>query len=261
MQRLLIAVLSLLALAAAAAPLADKDKAALAGEWRGDCAAPASAGFTLEFAVTGGEMLVTDPSRGRLMLGVKSTDAQDGALTLGFETESNWVFRREGKALLSEEPPKNFPGLKGLAFRQCHPAADRGALKLAPDAIGFLSVMMPPDYPTFIDAHEKAGCKASGYGYLSIDLVGPEQFAVTRGTLKAGAKGAPPRLLNAATWAIDAASELPNVVRLTVTPLTGPAHVRGMPTRISLVVGEEGGLLTIPEWDAVYRRCAIRDLG
>jgi len=122
--------------------------------------------------------------------------------------------------------------------------------------------MMPPDYPTFIDAHEKDGCKAKSYRYLSIDLVGPEHFAVTSGNLHRAAAGSagPPRLDDAQTWAIDAADELPNVVRMTITPLTGPDHVRGTPTRISLIPGEEGDLLTIPEWSAVYRRCSIRDL-
>jgi hypothetical protein len=123
-------------------------------------------------------------------------------------------------------------------------------------------VMMPPDYPTFIDAHEKDGCKAKSYRYLSIDLVGPENFAVTSGDLRRAAPGSaiPMRLDDAQTWSIDAADELPGVVRLTITPLTGPDHVRGAPTKISLIPGEEGDLLTIPEWDAVYRRCGIREL-
>jgi len=260
MQKLLIALFALVSLAATAAPLSDTEKAALAGEWRGDCANPKAPSFTLEFAVTGGEIFIADPARGRLMLSVKTTDADGEALTLGFLTEGGWAFKREGAALVSQDPPKEFPALKGLRFAHCRPAASRAALKLGPDAIDFLSVMMPPDYPTFIDAHEKEGCRAKAYRYVSVDLVGPLDFALTRGTLKPGAKGGPPVLGGATTYAIDAAEELPNVVRLTVTPLTGPNKVRGAPTKISLVVGVESSLLTIPEWDEVYRRCTIRAL-
>ncbi|HEY1631061.1 MAG TPA: hypothetical protein VGF56_07080 [Rhizomicrobium sp.] len=260
MQKFLIALFALLSLAAVAAPLSDKDKAALAGEWRSDCAAPHAPGFTLEFAVTGGEIFIADPGRGRLMLSVKTTDADGAALTLGFLTEGGWSFRRDGANLLSLDPPKEFPALKGLSFAHCRPAASRAALKLGPDAIDFLSVMMPPDYPTFIDAHEKEGCRAKAYAYLSVDLVGPLQFALTKGSLKPGATGGPPVLADSITWSINAAEELPNVVRLTLTPLSGPGKARGAPAKISLVVGVESNLLTIPEWDAVYRRCTIREL-
>jgi len=272
MRRFLIA-LALLASAhaASAAPLGDADKAALAGEWRahrtvtGDACANIQKNdprLVLEFAMTGGQLLIDDPGVRRLMIGVQSADADGDALSLTFSTATPWTFTRAGKdVLVSGAPPAEFAALKGLRFQRCRPPADRGALKIDRDAVDFFSVMMPPDYPTFIDAHEKAGCKAASYKYLSIDLVGPENFAVTSGTLQPARAGQPPRLDNEQTWAIDAAEELPNVVRLTITPLTGPEHIRGTPTKISLVPGTDTDLLTIPEWDAVYRRCTIRDLG
>jgi hypothetical protein len=270
MSRLLVAFFLLVSAGAAqAAPLGDVDKAALAGEWRaGACAGEPIKGdarFTLEFALTGGQIFVDDPGAVRLMLGVKSVDGDSAGLVLAFQTGSSWGFKRLDKTtLVSDAPPSSFAGLKGLTFHRCKPPADRSALKLEADAVDFFSVMMPPDYPSFIEAHAKGGCKARDYGYLSIDLVGPEHFAVTRGNLhstRTPAKGVPSmRLDDEQTWAIDAAEELPSVVRLTITPLTGPGHVRGTPTKISLVPGEESGLLTIPEWDAVYRRCTIRDL-
>jgi len=251
-----------------AAPLGDGDKASLAGEWRaqsatGDACGPAqnAARFMLEFALTGGQMFIAEPKAGRLILGVKSVDGDGAALSVSFQTGTSWTFARMGKDILvSQAPPERYGVLKGVTFRHCRGPADRSALKLGSDAVGYFSVMMPPDYPTFIDAHEKDGCKAKSYRYLSIDLVGPEDFAVTSGDLRSAAPGDAAHLDNIATWSIDAADELPNVVRLTITPLTGADHIRGTPTRISLVPGEEGDLLTIPEWDAVYRRCAIRDL-
>jgi len=269
MQRPLIAFFLLASASlASAAPPSDREEAGLAGEWRaqpasGDACAGAKddARFTLEFALTGGQMFIDDGHAGRLMLGVKSVDASSEALSVSFDTGSAWSFTRASKdVLVSQAPPERYGSLKGVTFRHCRPPADRGALKLGKDAVDFFSVMMPPDYPTFIDAHEKDGCKAKSYRYLSIDLVGPENFAITSGNLHRGSGSAPARLDDAQTWSIDAADELPNVVRLTITPLTGADHVRGTPTRISLVPGEEGDLLTIPEWDAVYRRCAIREL-
>jgi hypothetical protein len=251
-----------------AGALSDSDKAALAGEWRaqpadGDAcgAAKGAPRFTLEFALTGGHMFIDDAHAGRLVLGVKSVDANGEALSVSFDTGSAWTFARADKdTLVSQAPPERYGSLKGVTFHHCRGPADRGALMLGKDAVDFFSVMMPPDYPTFIDAHEKDGCKAKSYRYLSIDLVGPENFAVTSGDLHRGNGSAPPRLDDAQTWSIDAADELPNVVRLTITPLTGADHVRGTPTRISLVPAEDGDLVTIPEWDAVYRRCAIREL-
>ena len=272
MKRVLIGI-ALLALvhAASAAPLGDADKTALAGEWRAHRAAAGDActniqkddpRLVLEFAMTGGQLLIDDPGDRRLMIGVQFVDANGDALSLAFSTATPWIFTRAGKdVLVSEAPPAEFAALKGLRFRRCRPPADRSALKIDRDAVDFFSVMMPPDYPTFIDAHEKAGCKAASYKYLSIDLVGPENFAVTTGTLQPGKGATPPKLDNEQTWAIDAAEELPNVVRLTITPLTGPSHARGAPTKISLIPGTDTDLLTIPEWDAVYRRCTIRELG
>ncbi len=113
--------------------------------------------------------------------------------------------------------------------------------------------MMPPDCPTFIDAHEKDGCKAASYDFVSIDLVGPEEFAITRGSLRPATKSAPPQLVGESVWAIDATAELPNVVRLTITPLTGPDRVAQHADQ-DLAGGGRGctSLLTIPEWDAVY---------
>jgi hypothetical protein len=270
MQRLFFALLLLVSASAVAAPLADKDKAALGGEWRVLAAGESCAAkpdktmprFTLEFAITGGQIFIDDPRVTRLMIGVHSTDSDGDALTLSFLTRSSWAFRRTDKdTLVSQTPPNGFDGLKGLIFHLCRPPADRSALKLEHDAVDFFSVMMPPDYPTFIDAHEKDGCKAARYDFVSIDLVGPEEFAITRGSLRPATKTAPPQLVGESVWSIDAAEELPNVVRLTITPLTGPDRVRGTPTKISLVAGEEASLLTIPEWDAVYRRCTIRELG
>jgi hypothetical protein len=264
MQRLLIALFILIPVAVSAAPLSDKDKMAFAGEWRatGQGCGPGKgeARFTVEFAVTGGQVFIDDPGAMRLMLGVKSTDASDDTLTLNFDTGSAWTFQRTGAGtLVSQSPPQSFAGLKGLTFRRCRAPADRSALKVDSEAIDFFSVMMPPDYPTFIDAHEKDGCLAKTYHYVSIDLVGPEEFAITRGSLRAvarPAKDAPPvEPYDVTTWSIDAAEELPNVVRLTITPRGG-----GPSTKISLVAGEDASLLTIPEWDAVYRRCTIRDL-
>ena len=271
MRRYLIAFALLICSgSASAAPLGDADLAGLAGEWRaqpasGDACGPANGAprFMLEFALTGGQAFIEDSKAGRLILGVKSVDASDAALSLSFDTGSSWSFTRAGKdVLISQAPPERYETLKGVSFRHCRPPADRSALKLGKDAVDYFSVMMPPDYPTFIDAHEKDGCKAKSYRYLSIDLVGPENFAVTSGDLRRNAPGSalPMRLDDAKTWAIDAADELPSVVRLTITPLTGPDHVRGTPTKISLIPDEEGNLLTIPEWDAVYRRCGIRDL-
>ncbi len=263
MSKFLLALFLLVSTVAAAAPLADTDKTALAGEWRSSpgCA-KTGARFELEFAVTGGQIFIDDPATRRTIATVQSTEADGAALTLAFQDKTSWSFERAGKdTLVSAEPPHIFAGLKGATFHRCRPPADRSALKIAQDAINFFSVMMPPDYPTFIDAHAKDGCKASAYSFVSIDLVGPEQFAITRGTISQAAKGAPPKLAQIATWSIDAAEELPNVARLTITPLTGPDHARGTPTKISLVAGEDASLLTIPEWDAVYRRCTIRELG
>jgi hypothetical protein len=262
MQRLLIALFLLAAAPCVAAPLSDADKAALAGEWRagGDCSAKAAMRFTLEFAVTGGQIFIDAPASGRLMEDVQSTDAAGDAFTLSFQDKASWSFQRGGADALTSTAHSKFAAFKGLAFRRCRPPGDRSQLKLERSAIDFFSVMMPPDFPTFIDAHDKQGCKAATFSYVSIDLVGPEDFAITRGTVHPGAKGGGPQLADVATWSIDAASELPNVVRLTITPLTGPDHVRGATTKISLVAGEDSGLLTIPEWDAVYRRCTIREL-
>lgn len=258
MRKILIVLATVLSFAVAAAPLDDKDKTALAGEWRaGACETQGGAHFTLEFAVTGGQIFLDAPGVGRMMmLSVRSTDADGSALTLAFHNGMVWGFSRSGgDALVSEAPPQLFAPLKGASFRHCRPPADRAALKLDHDAVAFFSVMMPPDYPTFIDASEKDGCQARGYRYVSIDLVGPEAFALNRGTLVPAARGAVPRLEDVTTWSIDAAEELPNVVRLTLTPAKG-----GPSEKISLVAGAESGLLTIPEWDAVYRRCAIRQL-
>lgn len=258
MTRLLATLVFLAAAPALAAPLSDTDKTALAGEWRaGACEARGSAHFTLEFAVTSGQIFLDAPGVGRMMmLSVRSTDADGSALTLAFHNGMVWGFSRSGgDALVSEAPPQLFAPLKGASFRHCRPPAGREALKLDRDAVAFFSVTMPPDYPTFIDASEKDGCQAKGYRYISIDLVGPEAFALNRGTLVPAAKGAVPRLEDVTTWSIDAAEELPNVVRLTLTPAKG-----GPSEKISLVAGAESGLLTIPEWDAVYRRCAIRQL-
>ncbi|HTQ13196.1 MAG TPA: hypothetical protein VMH86_04910 [Rhizomicrobium sp.] len=262
MWKLLVALFCLAPLAASAAPLSGRDKAALAGEWRaGDCADKGAASFTLEFAVTGGQIFLNVPGAARLMLTVPATDGDRDALTLSFQDRTSWSFRRgAGGVLVSENPPASLAGLAGTSFRRCRPAADRSALKIAQDAIRFFSVTMPPDHPTFIDASEKDGCRARGYRYISIDLVGPEEFALTRGTLLPAAGDKPPRVADTSTWSIDAAEELPNVVRLTVTPLKGPQRTRGTPEKISLVAGEDAALLTIPEWDAVYRRCAVRDL-
>jgi hypothetical protein len=271
MQRLFIAVFLLTWVgAASAAPLGDADKAALAGEWRAQLATEDVCGaandatrFMLEFALTGGQMFIAEPKAGRLILGVTSVDSDGAALSVSFATGSSWTFARAGKdVLVSQAPPERYNMLKGVTFHHCRPPADRSALKIGKDAVDYFSVMMPPDYPTFIDAHEKDGCKAKSYRYLSIDLVGPENFAVTSGNLHRTAAGSvvPMRLDDIQTWSIDAADELPNVVRLTIAPLTGVDHVRGAPTKISLVPAEEGNLVTIPEWDAVYRRCSIRDL-
>jgi hypothetical protein len=271
MQRIFLPIILFAwASCASAAPLGDADTAKLAGEWRaqpasGDaCSGPKGAPrFMLEFAMTGGQAFIEDAQAGRLMLGVKSVDASGDALSVSFQTGSSWSFTRAGKdTLISQAPPDRYAALKGLTFHHCRPPADRSTLKIGKDAVNYFSVMMPPDYPTFIDAHEKDGCKAKSYRYLSIDLVGPEDFAVTSGTLRRTPPGSavPVRLDDAKTWSIDAADELPSVVRLTITPLTGPDHVRGTPTRISLIPDGEGNLLTIPEWDAVYRRCGIRDL-
>ncbi|HEY2070501.1 MAG TPA: hypothetical protein VGG48_13170 [Rhizomicrobium sp.] len=266
MGKLLVALcLLVLASAATAVPLAEKDKALLAGDWRVGSECPAypdktTAWFTLEFAVTGGEIQIDDPGVQRRMGIVESADASGTELTLAFQDKTRWTFHRSGKdVLVSEAPPAEFAGLKGAAFRRCRGPADRSALKLEPDAIAFFSTMMPPDFAMFYDAHSKQGCKPEG-SYVSINFVGPERFAITRGTLKLGSKGGPSQPQDSKTWSIDAADELPGVVRLTITELLGPDHTRGAAGRISLVSDGESNLLTIPEWDGVYRRCSIHDM-
>ncbi len=263
MKVLLAALALLFALPAAAAPLGDAQKTALAGEWRADaCDARDTASFTLEFALTGGQIFLEAPGVGRLMLRVPATDGGADTVALTFQNQTVWSFARPDAAtLVSTAPPEKLPMLKGLTFHRCRPPADRDTLKVARDAVAFFSVMMPPDHPTFIDAHEKDGCHTASYRYVSIDLVGPEEFALTRGRLEPAGTDTPAQLADVTTWSIDAAEELPNVVRLTITPLSGPGHtVRGAPEKISLVAGVEMGLLTIPEWDEVYRRCTIQAL-
>ncbi|MGH6869971.1 MAG: hypothetical protein ACREHE_00565 [Rhizomicrobium sp.] len=261
MWKFLTVVALMAPLAAHGAPLSEADKASLAGEWRTGACDAAGPRMTLEFAVTGGQMLLEASKSARLMLRVQSTDAEGSSVTVTFQDKSSWTFARSDPAtLVSVTPPMRAPELKDFVFKRCRAPLDRGVLKLAPDAISFFSVTMPPEFPTFIDAAEKDGCRARGYRYLSIDLVGPEEFALTRGTLVPAGKDGRPRLADTATWSIDAADELPNVVRLTITPLTGPAGIRGTAERISLVAGEDSGLLTVPEWGAVYRRCPVRAL-
>ncbi len=139
-QKLLLVLVLLVSASAAAAPLADKDKAALGGEWRVLAAGESCADkrdktmprFTLEFAITGGQIFIDDPHVTRLMIGVHTAESDGDALTLTFLTRSNWVFRRTDKdTLVSQTPPNGFDGLKGLTFHRCRPAvADRSALKL-----------------------------------------------------------------------------------------------------------------------------------
>lgn len=267
-------VLAAFTAAAQAAPLTPADQLKLAGEWRanpdkpdGACGQNASVGdmrFTLEFAVTGGQIFVDDGSEASQTFAVKG-DSTAKALTFSLAGSGSWKFSRKGDALVSDAPPDLYDSQKGLVFHRCRPAASRAAIKLNKDQLGIVSSAMPPNHYIFVDARARQGCKALDYQYLTIDLVGPLGFTVGRWNsmhlAEQLADGKKPKLAidEVSNWTIDKAEAVANGYKFTITELIPPNNSRGDTTTITLAPTIDGRA-SVPEWKRTYARCSASQL-
>ncbi len=221
----------------AAGPAAAAD---LAGEWRAACGANATGtSVVLEYAFTGGTAAV-------------DTGVQEEMGPFPIPD-----LEKEGKLSIRNGVVK----WQGETFERCRGPADRSAIKLAKAQLQDIATTMPPDFPVFVDARAKAGCKARDYQYLRIDLIGPLGFELGRwnsyhlGERLADGGTAPLPLDELANWRIEKAESIPGGYRLTITELIAPNGSRGDTTTITLATSS-GGKLAIPEWKRSYIRCA-----
>jgi hypothetical protein len=275
MRAVLLAALACLAATAVqAAPLSAADQAKFAGEWRanpqkpdGACGQNAGVGdmrFTLEFAVTGGQMFIDDGTEASQTYAVK-LDANAKAANFDLGKDGSWKFTRKGDALISDSPPELYAEQKGLVFHRCRAAADRSAIKLNKDQIAAVSAAMPPDHTIFVDARAKKGCKALDYQYLTFDLVGPLGFTLGRwnsghlGEQLAGGKKPKLAVDQVSNWTIDKAEAVANGYKFTITELIPPNNSRGDTTTITLAPTIDGRA-SVPEWKRIYLRCSANQL-
>ena len=267
----LILVGALAATAVQAAPLSPADQTKLAGEWRanlekpdGACGQNAGDGdmrFTLEFAVTGGQMFVDDGSESSQTFAVKG-DSTAKALTLLLAGDGAWKFSRKGDALVSDAPPDLYGNQKGLIFHRCRPAADRSAIKLSKSQIAAVSAALPPNNYIFVDARARLGCKALDYQYLTIDLIGPLSFSIGRWNsmhlAEQLADGKKPKLAidEVSNFTVDKAEAVANGTKFTITELIPPNGSRGDTTTITLAPTIDSRV-SVPEWKRTYLRCSV----
>lgn len=260
--------------AAQGAPLTPADQSKLAGEWRanpdkpdGACGQNADIGdirFTVEFAVTGGQIFVDDGSEASQTFAVKG-DSTAKALTLSLANNGSWKFTHKGDALVSDTPPDLYSSLKGLVFHRCRPVASRAAIKLSKDQLGILSAATPPNHYIFVDARARQGCKALDYQYLTIDLVGPLGFTVGRWNSMhlaeqlADGKKLKLAIDDVSNWTIDKAEAVANGYKLTITELVPPNNSRGDTTTITIAPTIDGRA-SVPEWKRTYLRCSASQL-
>lgn len=245
-----------------------------AGEWRansqkpgGACGQNASAGdmrFTLEFALTDGQIFVGDGTESSQTFAVK-VDTSAKAATFNLGKDGVWKFTRQGDALISDSPPDLYAEQKGLVFHRCRPAADRRAIKLSKDQIGIVSSAMPPNHVIFVDARAKKGCKALDYQYLTIDLVGPLGFTIGRWNsfhlAEQLADGKKPKLAvdEVSNWTIEKAEAVANGYKFTITESIPPNDSRGDTATITLAPTIDGRA-SVPEWKRTYVRCSANQL-
>ena len=114
------------AFAATSTSLTSAMRDGLAGEWRGSpasdhgaCGADASAGdfrFTIEFAVTGGQLFFDDGGEDAGPAAITSASYKDGHVVLDLDGKDQWILEGPGRSELANDNRARSLGARG---RRC----------------------------------------------------------------------------------------------------------------------------------------------
>jgi hypothetical protein len=250
--------------AASAAPVTGAARDALAGGWReascGATGGDAAMSFSLEFALTGGQMAVDNTYESAGPHRVTAIDAAGDTLRLTLDGKDVWIFRRtRPDTLVSVTPASDYDNMKGLTFKRCSKPADRSTIHLNAKQTAAISAEMPGG-PTLIDLRAAKGCAATEYQYLDFDLVGPLDFKLHRWNSMAlaekiadGGKSSL-KIDEIADFIIEKADAIPGGTRFSITELIPPNGSRGDTTTITLKLNPDH-TASIPEWKRSYALC------